>query len=187
MFNLKQSILCLFLCLMSTSVMGQSQSSEKYEALRQEAIRLYKAGKIDNAHQKADAARSVRDFAASQGKAWALYKLGRKNSTGDDKDYSEAVRLYELAAKQGYAEAQQELGLLYENGYGVLQNLATAHMWYNVASANGSERAGRMRDVLAVRLSKKELSQAREMARRCKSSGYEDCTEQDKSILDIFR
>ena len=35
---------------------------------------------------------------------------------------------------------------MYENGTGVLQDNVTAHMWYNIASANGHEMAGEYRD-----------------------------------------
>ena len=56
-------------------------------------------------------------------------------------DYKEAVKWYRLAAEQGHAEAQINLGVMYETGRGVLQDNTMAHMWYNIASANGNEKA----------------------------------------------
>lgn len=59
---------------------------------------------------------------ARDGDAEAQYYVARIYSTGMDDvpiDYAEAARWYEAAAAQGYAEAKQELGYLYEQGLGV--------------------------------------------------------------------
>ena len=45
-------------------------------------------------------------------------------------DYQEAVRWYRLAAEQGNAEAQHNLGLKYEYGDGVPQDYQEAVRWY---------------------------------------------------------
>jgi len=41
---------------------------------------------------------------------------------GVPQDYKEAVRLYRLAAEQGHAEAQYNLGQMYRQGLGVPQD-----------------------------------------------------------------
>jgi len=59
---------------------------------------------------------------ASQGDAEAQYYVARIHANGMDNvpiDHAEAARWYQLAADQGYAEAKQELGYLYELGLGV--------------------------------------------------------------------
>ena len=56
------------------------------------------------------------------------------------------MKWYRLAAEQGDAIAQNNLGIMYEYGHGVLQDNTMAHMWYNIASANGHEKAGGYRD-----------------------------------------
>ena len=40
---------------------------------------------------------------------------------GVPQDYAEAVKWYRLAAEQGFAMAQDNLGLMYKNGQGVPQ------------------------------------------------------------------
>jgi TPR repeat protein len=41
-----------------------------------------------------------------------------KRGIGVGEDKKEGVRLYQLAADQGYAKAQNNLGIMYENGEG---------------------------------------------------------------------
>ena len=52
-------------------------------------------------------------------------------------DYSAALRLYAIAAGQGDGEAQTNLGSMYENGRGVLQNYSEAAKWYRLAAPQG--------------------------------------------------
>jgi TPR repeat protein len=44
-------------------------------------------------------------------------------------------------AEQGHASAQSALGVMYDNGYGVLENDKTAVMWYTKAAEQGYARA----------------------------------------------
>jgi TPR repeat protein len=56
---------------------------------------------------------------------------------GVAQDYAEAVRLYRLAAEQGHAAAQNNLGYMFEHGKGVRKNRAEAIRWYRLAAAQG--------------------------------------------------
>ena len=49
------------------------------------------------------------------------------------------------------ASAQSNLGRMYGNGEGVLQDNVYAHMWFNIGSSNGSETARENRDIAAKR------------------------------------
>ncbi len=49
-------------------------------------------------------------------------------------DYAEAVRLYRLAAEQGEAWAQSELGNMNFQGKGVPQDYTEAVRWYRLAA-----------------------------------------------------
>ena len=40
-------------------------------------------------------------------------------------------------AEQGYAPAQYNLGIMYDNGYGVPQDYAEAMKWYRLAAEQG--------------------------------------------------
>ena len=52
-------------------------------------------------------------------------------------DYATALRLLRPLADQGDAQAQYNLGILYENGQGVQQNDAEAVKWYGKAAEQG--------------------------------------------------
>ena len=54
------------------------------------------------------------------------------------RDYPTALREFTPTAKQGVAEAQYNLGVLYEKGQDVLQDFARARQWYEKAAAQGS-------------------------------------------------
>ena len=52
-------------------------------------------------------------------------------------DYQEAAKWVRKAAKQGNAEAQYSLGLMYNNGDGVTQDYQEALKWYRLAAEQG--------------------------------------------------
>ena len=65
-----------------------------------------------------------------------------ENGQGVAQDYAEAVRLYRLAAEQGHANSQVNLGLMFEFGYrGVARDRAEAIRWYRLAAAQGDADA----------------------------------------------
>jgi TPR repeat protein len=49
-------------------------------------------------------------------------------------DYKEAVKWYRLAAEQGNADGQTNLGVMYANGQGVPQDFKEAVKWYRLAA-----------------------------------------------------
>ena len=59
-----------------------------------------------------------------------------------------AVEWYEKAAKQGYANAQFNLGVMYEHGNGVEQSDSLAMRWYGRAAAQGDEGAKQKCDAI---------------------------------------
>ncbi|WP_457611300.1 tetratricopeptide repeat protein [Lutibacter sp.] len=56
-------------------------------------------------------------------------------------NYEKAVTLWEKAANQGDSNAQFNLGLIYENGYGVKQNYKEAMKWFRKAANQGVANA----------------------------------------------
>ncbi len=58
-----------------------------------------------------------------------------------DKNCSAAVEWYRKAAEQGYADAQYNIGKMYQYGYGVVQNYSKAKKWYRKAAEQGLVRA----------------------------------------------
>ena len=100
------------------------------------------------------------------------------NGEGVSRNAAEAVRLYRLAAEQGEATAQFNLGLHYEFGKGVVQNLVQAYAWYDLAAYRfpASERgfraeAVRGRERVASQLTTAELAEAQVLAREWRPGG----------------
>ena len=63
-----------------------------------------------------------------------------KNGYGTDKNYNEAIKWFELAAKQGHREAQYELAVCYKNGYGTDKNYNEAIKWFELAAKQGQKK-----------------------------------------------
>jgi TPR repeat protein len=62
-----------------------------------------------------------------------MFDTGR----GVAQDDAEAARWYRLAAEQGHAGAQFNLGIMFANGRGVGQDDAEAARWYRLAAEQG--------------------------------------------------
>ena len=90
-----------------------------------------------------------------------MYDTGR----GVAQDDAEAVKWYRLAAAQGDADAQTNLGVMYSNGQGVLPNYIQAHKWSNLAAAQGSEAGRKNRDIIAKSMTATDISKAQVLAR----------------------
>ena len=56
-------------------------------------------------------------------------------------DYTTALREIKPLAEQGNADAQSLLGIMYEFGQGVPENIKTALKWYRLAADQGVARA----------------------------------------------
>ena len=54
-----------------------------------------------------------------------------------DGRFKKAAKWYRKAADQGYASAQNNLALMYENGQGVTQSYPEAVKWYRLAADQG--------------------------------------------------
>lgn len=76
--------------------------------------------------------------AADAGLAMAQRDLASQYEKGEGvlQDYSEALRLYRLAAEQGHKDAQFNLGTMYLNGKGTKANLILAYVWFNIAAVD---------------------------------------------------
>jgi len=64
---------------------------------------------------------------------------------------------------------------MYEYGEGVQQDDVGAHMWYNLASANGLADAGKHRDKIAAKMTPADISEAQRRARVCLASPMVNC------------
>ena len=73
------------------------------------------------------------------GFGWADSPAGQ--GAHDGGDFGFQLRVWRPLAEQGDADAQYLLGLRYDLGQGVPQDLAEAAMWYRRAAAQGNARA----------------------------------------------
>jgi hypothetical protein len=114
---------------------------------------------------------------ATLGNREAQYSLGKMYSHGQGvlQDHAEALRWYRLSAEQGHANAQGELGTMYANGQSVAKNNNLAHMWLNLAAANGSSAAEKNRDLIAARMSQKQIAETQRLAKECQARDYKNC------------
>ena len=86
-----------------------------------------------------------------------------------------AFEWFILAASQGFAKAQNNLGYMYDLGEGVAQDNIRAYMWKNLAAAKDEIDVAEQRDELASRMTKDQLEKAQQMARDCKARNYKSC------------
>ena len=73
------------------------------------------------------------------------------------------------------AKAQNIRGVMYGNGEGVVQDYVTAHMWGNIARANGSDNGGKLVDLLEPLMSRMQIATAQERASACVARQYREC------------
>jgi TPR repeat protein len=73
------------------------------------------------------------------------------------------------AAEQGNADAQYELGILYEFGYNFADHKAAAYAWYVRAAEQGNAAAAKRRDTLKGQLSAAEVDRAQTLAAPAKA------------------
>lgn len=90
-------------------------------------------------------------------------------------DFATAVREWTPLAEQGDARAQYNLGVMYGLGNGVVKDSVYAHMWTNIASANGDENGGKVRDLVAEKMTPSQLEKAQDLARECVAKNYIGC------------
>ncbi len=75
-----------------------------------------------------------------------------------------AVLLVVLAAPAWNADAQYNLALMYKKGRGVPQDYVQAHMWLNLAGAQGHRQAAKYRGIIAERMTPAQIAEAKRLA-----------------------
>jgi len=90
-------------------------------------------------------------------------------------DYVPAIQVFRAMARQGNAEAQSLLGVMYRRGQGVTRSSARAFVWFTRAAARGNAKARTELREVSQSMTPEELKQAREMAEACEASDYRSC------------
>ena len=98
----------------------------------------------------------------------AEFEAGQRALDAGNTD--EAVVQWQQAANAGDGRAMLELGRLYLQGLGVIQDYVEAHKWFNLAASRGVAEALEARDTLAVKMTPAQLATAQGRAAAWQSS-----------------
>ncbi len=104
---------------------------------------------------------------AQAGSAEAQYVLGTMYdlALGVARDPAQALEWYREAARQRWSPAQYMLGLIYAVGQqGVPQDYVQAHMWFDIAAAQGVVEAARLRDRIKAQMTPAQVLEAQREA-----------------------
>lgn len=77
---------------------------------------------------------------------------------------SAGPREVRAAAEAGNAEAQLQMGILYEFGFNMDGNEVPALAWYMLAAKQGNQKALQRRDVLMSRMTQPQIEQAQQQS-----------------------
>ena len=77
----------------------------------------------------------------------------------------------ESRARAGDAEAQLEVGILYEFGFYMQDNKVPALAWYILSAAQGNPQATNRRDLLKKELTAGQIAEAERLSETLKSGG----------------
>lgn len=82
-------------------------------------------------------------------------------------DYGTALKEYMQRAEQGDNDAQNGLGILYSEGWGVVQDNIRALMWFMVAASNGNLEAIENHSFLEKKMTTAQIAQAHKIVNEC--------------------
>ena len=88
------------------------------------------------------------------------------NGEGVPEDAAEALRWYRLAAEQGYAYAQFDVGRMYARGEGgVPEDAVNAYAWYSIAAAQGNPFAKMSKERVTEQMDRSQIAEAQKRSR----------------------
>lgn len=82
----------------------------------------------------------------------------------DAGDYAAAFEKSLTMAEQGDIDAQYMVGFLYSRGQGVARDVVRAHLWFDLAAAQGDSFAAEALAALEVGMTAAQLAEARALA-----------------------
>ena len=79
--------------------------------------------------------------------------------------YDKAYAGFSELGEAGSSVSQYYLGMMFLNGKGVLQDFCMAHMWFNIASSRGHEKARKQLEKLTQSMVREQVAEAQSLAR----------------------
>jgi TPR repeat protein len=126
-------------------------------------------------------------LAANDGLPQAQTELADEYGAQAPPDFLKASKYYREAAIQGYAPAEERLGILYAYGDGVLEDHITAYAWLTLAYDNAFPEDKPEIDAQLYTLLQRtpggQVAEGRRLAARCEQSHYQDCMEPNNPPL----
>ena len=86
-----------------------------------------------------------------------------EEKTAKTEEAVEAEKTIQERAEAGDANAQLQLGHLYEIGQGFPKDFAEAYMWISLAAAGGNKEYGELRDLLEKRMTGEQLIEGQKL------------------------
>ena len=99
------------------------------------------------------------------GNMFLLGKSGIKEAAVKDFALKEAVKWFRKAAELGNADAMTNLGLMYDNGEGVIEDDVEAYAWFNVAAAKGQKMVAEKRDNIKKSMTPEQIAEGQKRSR----------------------
>jgi TPR repeat protein len=91
-----------------------------------------------------------------------------ENGFGVPQAYDAAADLYQRAAVQGDPFGQCRLGLIYDKGHGVPQNVILSYKWLDIAAAHATKRDRdyflRLRNAVASKMTSVQIVEGQRLA-----------------------
>ena len=123
--------------------------------------KLYETGQ--GVGKDATTARQLTERAARGGNRIAMHDLALYHAEGRggvDVNMPTAAKWFEKAAQRGVVDSQFNLGVLFESGQGLPQDMESALVWYSIGGAQGDQMAAGRVGVLRKTLTADQIARA---------------------------
>ena len=139
----------------------RAAANQEQPAALYRLAKLYETGQ--GVGKDATTARQLTERAARGGNRIAMHDLALYHAEGRggvDVDMPTAAKWFEKAAQRGVVDSQFNLGVLFESGQGLPQDMESALVWYSIGGAQGDQMAAGRVGVLRKTLSEDQLARA---------------------------
>ena len=139
----------------------RAAANQEQPAALYRLAKLYETGQ--GVGQDAKTARQLTERAARGGNRIAMHDLALYHAEGRggvEVDMPTAAKWFEKAAERGVVDSQFNLGVLFESGQGLPQDMESALVWYSVAGAQGDQMAAGRVGVLRKTLGEDQVTRA---------------------------
>jgi localization factor PodJL len=153
----------------------RKSANQNQPAAQYRLAKLYEIG--EGVTQDSEMARQLTERAARNGNRIAMHDLAlyyAEGRGGVQTDLPTAANWFEKAAERGVVDSQFNLGVLFESGQGLPQNMTDAYVWYSIAAGQGDQFAKTRLEVLKGQLNETDLANADSRAKTFKPVKIDD-------------